>query len=106
MVSKVKLKDLFTIEYDETDNTQFILKVKPTFSKRRIRIFTDYGTLDIHHTFKDEEWFGVDAFPLEGNHANAITLRRFEQNPHNEGRLGLIIITKSKENKEDEKVKE
>lgn len=82
-MAKVKLEDLFEIDYDETDPHWFRIIAKPEFAKHKIRIVSQQAQVDFHHVFKGEEEISIRPadHPNFPKKFNSIYLTSYDKKP-------------------------
>jgi len=94
-MKKLKVEDLFEIEYEETDPGWFRLVTKPEFAKHRIRIVSEKMDISIHHAFKQQESISIAPTIHDSpKKFNSISLDRYEKKSEQAYRgYGEIYIT-------------
>jgi hypothetical protein len=103
---QITLQDLFTIEYDETDDDWFRVIAKSEFDKHRIRLISSRAHLDFHHGGKEES---ISIIPKETENMNkkfnSMVLESYDKKPE-QGYAGFAdVYLTIKEVKAEKKVK-
>lgn len=95
-MAKVKLEDLFEIEYDESDPDWYRIRAKPKFAKHHVRLETERAKIDFYHGGNQEDISIVPSrhedFPKK---FNSIYLEAYDKKPeqgyHGHGTIYISI---------------
>jgi hypothetical protein len=89
---QITLQDLFTIEYDETDNNWFRIVAKSEFEKHRVRFVSSRARIDFQHGGEEES---LSIVPRETEEMtkrfNSMTLESYDKKPE-QGYAGFADV--------------